>query len=207
MDINQEITVSKSAAEIGESSMGLSEGEKLPLKELLYGLVLNSGNDAAEAIAQASEFGREGYVYIMNKKAEDLGLTNTRFTNTSGLQGDGEQYSTAAELLIITRYALQNKDFAEIAATYQHDIPQTPKNKAFTLFNETNLLTTYPGVKGVKTGFTDEAGMCLVTYLDYEGHKIIAVLLNSQNRREEMKQLLDYSLNSVGISPPVYAPR
>lgn len=206
MDVNQEITVSKSAAEIGESSMGLSEGEKLQLKDLMYGLILNSGNDAAEAIAQASEFGREGYVHIMNKKAEDMGLSNTRFTNTSGLQGDGEQYSTAKELLVITRYALQNPTFAEIAATYQHDIPETPTNKAYTLYNETNLLTTYPGVKGVKTGFTDEAGMCLVTYLDYQGHKIIAVILNSQNRRQEMKDLLDYSLASLNITPPPYNP-
>lgn len=204
MDITQEITVSNSAAEIGESSMGLTAGEKLTLEDLMYGLILNSGNDAAEAIAQASPYGREGFVHLMNKKAEDLGLSNTRFTNVSGLQGDGSQYSTTKELLVITRYALQNNIFAKIAETYQHDIPQTDTHKAFTLFNETNLLTTYPGVKGVKTGYTDEAGLCLITYLNYQGHKIIAVLLNSQSRREEMKQLLDHSLQIIGIPPPIY---
>ncbi len=202
MNPADKIAVSKSAATIGEDSMGLSEGEKLPLEELLYGLILNSGNDAAESIAQGSKFGRSDFLHLMNKKAEDLGLTNTRFSNPSGLQGDGVQYSTVKELLVLTRYALQKDEFAKIAATYEYAIPQTPEHKAFTLYNETNLLTTYPGVKGVKTGFTDEAGMCLITYLDYQGHKIIAVLLNSGNRRQEMMELLDYSLKSQGVSPP-----
>lgn len=202
LDLREEITVSKSAATIGEDSMGLSEDEKLPLEDLLYGLILNSGNDAAEAIAQGSKFGRNDFLHLMNKKAEDLGLTNTRFSNPSGLQGDGVQYSTAKELLVLTRYALQKDEFAKIAATYEYDIKATSTHKEFTLYNETNLLTTYPGVKGVKTGFTDEAGMCLVTYLDYKGYKIIAVLLNSGNRRQEMMELLDYSLKSLGVNPP-----
>jgi len=202
MDIEQKLTVTKTAAAIGESSMGLSEGEQLSLRELLYGLVLHSGNDAAETISQQSPYGKEGYVYLMNKKAEDLGLTDTRFTNPSGLQGDGDQYSTVKDLLVITKYALQNEEFAKIARTYQHAIPASPTNKEFSLFNETNLLTTYTGVRGVKTGYTDEAGMCLVTYLEYQGKKIIAVILNSENRRQEMKDLLDYSLLQLGVTPP-----
>lgn len=202
INLNQEITISKKAAEIGEDSMGLSEGEKLKLDDLLYGLVLKSGNDAAEAIAQGSKFKRDDFIHLMNKKAEDLGLTNTRFTNPTGLQGDGEQYSTAKELLVMTRYALQKPEFAKVAATYEYDIDQTSTHKAYTLYNETNLLTTYPGVEGVKTGYTDEAGMCLVTYLNYKGHKIIAVLLNSENRRQEMSDLLDFSLKSLGVDPP-----
>lgn len=202
MDLSDQITVSKSAATIGEDSMGLTEGEVLTLEELLYGLLLNSGNDAAEAIAQGSKFGRADFLHLMNKKAEDLGLTNTRFSNPSGLQGDGTQYSTVKDLLVLTRYALQKESFARIAATYEHHIQSNAKHKEFTLYNETNLLTTYPGVKGVKTGFTDEAGMCLVSYLDYRGHKIIAILLNSSNRRQEMMELLDYSLKSLGVTPP-----
>jgi D-alanyl-D-alanine carboxypeptidase (penicillin-binding protein 5/6) len=204
LNLNDEITVSKSAATIGEDSMGLTTGEKFKLEDLLYGLVLNSGNDAAEAIAQGSKFNRADYVHLMNKKAEDLGLSNTRFTNPTGLQGDGEQYSTAKELLVLTRYALQKEEFAKIAATYEHDIPASENHKAYTLYNETNLLTTYPGVKGVKTGYTYEAGMCLVTYLDYKGHTIIAILLNSNDRRGEMKELLDYSLKSLDVTPPAH---
>lgn len=204
MDLDQKLTVTKAAAAIGESSMGLSEGENLSLRELLYGLILHSGNDAAETISQQSPFGKDGYVHLMNKKAEDLGLADTRFTNSSGLQGDGDQYSTVKDLLVITKYALQNEEFAKIVRTYQHNIPASPTNKAFSLLNETNLLSTYTGVRGVKTGYTDEAGMCLVTYLEYQGKKIIAVILNSENRRQEMKDLLDYSLLQLGITPPAH---
>lgn len=205
IDINSEITITDNAASVGENAMGITKGEKIKVENLLYGLILNSGNDAAEALAEGSKFGRESFLHLMNKKAEDLGLNQTRFTNPSGLEGDGEQYSTAEELLILTRYALQNDDFARIVETVEKNIPQSSAHKAFYLYNQTNLLTTYPGVKGVKTGFTDEAGMCLVTYLDYKGHRIIAVLLNSQNRRQEMKDLLDYSLKKLGVEPPKHS--
>lgn len=205
MKLNDKIAISKEAATIGEDSMGLSEGEKLSVEELLYGLLLNSGNDAAEALAQGSGFTRSTFVHLMNKKAEDLGLTNTRFTNPSGLEGDGSQYSTVRDLLILTRYALERREFSKIVATYEYDIPQNSNHKSFTLYNETNLLTSYEGVRGVKTGYTDEAGMCLATYLDYDGHRIIAVLLNSENRRSEMKVLLDYSLKSLGVTPPLHS--
>lgn len=196
------ITVNEQAASVGEDSMGLSAGEKLTVKELLYGLFLNSGNDASEALAFGSPAGRENFIYQMNKKAEDLGLSSTHFTNPSGLEGDGNQYSTARDLLVITRYALEKPAIAQVAQTYNHTIPFTATHKYFDLYNETNLLTTYPGVKGMKTGFTNEAGLCLVTYLDYKGHKIVSVLLNSPSRRETMKQLLDYSLKSLGVNPP-----
>jgi len=196
------ITVSKSAASIGEDSMGLSEGEKIELKYLLYGLFLQSGNDAAEAIAQSSKFGREDFIHLMNKKAEDLGLSKTHFTNPTGLEGDGNQYSTVHDLLIVTRYALEKPSIKEVAQTYAYSIPYTSTHKAFDLYNETNLLTSYPGVKGVKTGYTEEAGLCLITYLEYNGHSIIAIVLNSPSRRDEMIKILDYSLKLVGITPP-----
>lgn len=202
MNLTDEVTVSKSAATIGEGSMGLSTNEKLTVEETMYGLLLQSGNDAAEVLAQNSKFGRDGFVYLMNKKAEDLGLSNTRFTNPSGLQGDGNQYSTVKDLTVLTNYAMKDPTFRKIVATYTHKIEKTPQHKEYNLLNETNLLTTYPGVRGVKTGFTDEAGLCLITYLDYDGHQIVAVLLNSQNRRAEMAELLDYSLQELGITPP-----
>ena len=139
----------------------------------------------------------------MNDKAKALGLTDTNFTNPSGLQGDGDQYTTAYDLLVITRYALDNFPlFREVVKTYEYDIPATSTHKAFHLFNETNLITSYPGVKGVKTGYTPEAGYCLVTYLDYKGHKIIGIILGSENRREEMRNFLDYSLNKLNVDPP-----
>ena len=203
--INKVFTVDRFAAEIGENTMGLSEGEKLTLEELLYGLILHSGNDAAETLSQGSRFGRGNFIYLMNKKAEDLGLTDTHFTNPTGLEGDGSQYSTAYDLLVMARYALLNPIFAKVVSTVEYEIPYSSNHKYLYLFNETNLLTSYPGVRGVKTGYTFEAGLCLVTYLQYEGHKIIAVLLNSQSRREEMKELLDYSLKTIGVKPPPHS--
>lgn len=201
-DLEELVTVSKRSAEIGENSMGLKESEQFTRRELLYGLILPSGNDSAEVLAETSSVGRDNFVFLMNKKAEQLGLTDTRFTNPSGLEGDGNQYSTAYDLLVITRYALQIPLFAEIVSTVEKELPESRYHRHYRLFNDTNLLTTYPGVKGVKTGYTYEAGMCLITYLEYGGKKIIAVILNSQNRREEMKILLDYSLSSLGVEPP-----
>jgi D-alanyl-D-alanine carboxypeptidase len=190
---------------VGEDSMGVSDGEILSFEELLYGLMLPSGNDAAEVFANNYPHGRQSFIQAMNDKAKALGLTNTRFSNPSGLQGDGEQYTTTYDLLVITRYALEHYPlFAKVVATATYDIPETNKHKAFSLVNETNLLTSYPGVKGVKTGYTPEAGLCLITYLDYEGHQIIGIILNSQNRRGEMKELLDYSLKRIDIIPPPF---
>ncbi|MBI5122788.1 D-alanyl-D-alanine carboxypeptidase [Candidatus Roizmanbacteria bacterium] len=190
---------------VGEDSMGLSNGEVLKLEELLYGLMLPSGNDAAEVLASDSPFGRKGFIKAMNEKAKALGLKDTSFSNPSGLQGDGSQYTTVYDLLVITRYAMDNFPlFTEIVAKPEYGLSETPTHKAYNLISETNLLTTYAGVKGVKTGYTPEAGLCLVTYLDYGGHKLIGVILNSENRRGEMKGLLDYSLKSLGIEPPVF---
>jgi|SRR3989338_1932098 len=188
---------------VGENTMGLSEGEVLSLNELLYGLILHSGNDAAETIASNYSGGRTAFIKAMNDKAESLGLKNTNFTNPSGLEGDGRQYSTTQDLLVITKYALSNfPTFSHVVSTVSYHIPRTQTHKEYYLENETNLLTSYPGVKGVKTGYTPEAGFCLITYLDYGGHKIIAILLGSENRRQEMKDLLDYSLKSLGVEPP-----
>lgn len=193
------------SALVGEDSMGLTSGEVLTQEELLYGLMLPSGNDAAEVLASNYLNGRTAFIQAMNDKAKALGLKDTVFSNPSGLQGDGVQHTTASDLLVITRYALDNFPiFKKVVSTYEHDIPANANHKEFDLFNETNLLTTYPGVKGVKTGYTPEAGMCLVTLLEYQGHTIIGVILNSENRREEMRNFLDYSLQQLNITPPAH---
>lgn len=200
--IDKKYRVSRRAAMVGENAMGLSEGEVLTLEELLYGLMLPSGNDAAEVIAEGSKYGRDGFIREMNKRAKQLGMNNTNFTNPSGLEGDGNQYSTTIDLLKLAKIAMENPKFREIVSTYEKVIPYSKDHKEFHLFNETNLLTSYPGVMGVKTGFTWEAGLCLVTYLEHNDKKIIAVLLNSQNRRQEMKDLLDFTLIELGEIPP-----
>ena len=188
---------------VGEDAMGLSQGEVLTLSDLLYGVILHSGNDAAETLANTYPTGRTGFIKAMNDKVKSLGITDTNFTNPTGLEGDGKQYTTAYDLLVITNFALSNFPlFNEVVSTFDYHIPYTALHKEFYLENETNLLTSYPGVKGVKTGYTLESGLCLVTYLDYNGHKIIGVLLGSDNRIKDMKALLDYGLKSEGVNPP-----
>lgn len=189
---------------VGENSMGLSDGEVLTVEELLYGLILPSGNDAAEVLASNYQVGRLAFIRAMNNKAKSLGLSNTNFTNPTGLEGDGRQYTTIYDLLVVTNYAMRFELFRKVVSTVSYTIPWSMTHKKFNLVNETNLLTSYPGVKGVKTGYTEEAGFCLVTYLDYEEHKIIGIILGSEKRREDMKQLLDYSLKIQEIGPPYH---
>lgn len=190
---------------VGEDSMGLTPGEVLTLEELMYGLMLPSGNDASEVLASHYPGGRSAFLRAMNDKARALGLENTQFSNPSGLQGDGVQYTTVTDMLVITRYALEHFPlFRKVVKTFSYEIPYSEDHKYFYLENATNLVSTYPGVLGVKTGFTPEAGLCLVTYLEYDGQKIIGVLLGSENRRQEMKDLLDYSLIKLGTEPPEF---
>lgn len=199
---NDQYYVSKNSL-VGENSMGLTDGEVYTLDELLHGLMMVSGNDAAEALADNYPLGRENFIEAMNKKVKAFGLTDTNFTNPSGLEGDGNQYTTAYDLLVITKYALSNfPEFRDVVSTYEFHIPYSESHKELWLYNEINLLTSYPGVKGVKDGYTPEAGLCLVTYLDYQDRQIIGVILGSENRRDEMRSILDYSLKSSGINPP-----
>ncbi len=190
---------------VGEDSMGLTPGESLTLEDLLYGLILHSGNDAAEVLASNYRGGRLEFISAMNQKAASYGLKDTSFTNPTGLEGDGSQYSTAYDLLVISKHALEYDSLKKVFKTFDYNIGYSPSHKAFFMENETNLLASYPGVKGIKTGYTPEAGLCLITYLDYHGHKIIGVILGSSNRRVEMKDLLDYSLKKEGISPPKHS--
>lgn len=194
--------VSASATKIGENSMGFSEGEKLTLQELLYGLMLVSGNDAAVTIAEGIAGSEEVFVKMMNEEARNLGLSDSMFANASGLDIDGQsQFTTAHDLLVIARYVWDKyPDFGKITATEHIYIEATGEHKAFDLYNDTNLLTTYPGVRGIKPGFTWEAGLCLVTYAENEGKRLLGVILGSDDRRGEMKELLDYGFASYGIS-------
>ncbi|MCR4324464.1 MAG: D-alanyl-D-alanine carboxypeptidase [Candidatus Curtissbacteria bacterium] len=193
--------VSEKAASVGENSMGLSAGEKATLEELLYGMMLVSGNDAAVVVAEGVSGGEEEFVSLMNNKAAELGLKDTKFVNASGLDVDGEvQYSSAYDMAVIARYVWENyPTFRNITSTFHKYIETTSTHKDFDLYNDTNLLTTYPGVRGIKPGFTWEAGLCLVTYAENDDRKLIGVVLGSGDRRGEMKELLDYGFGSFGI--------
>lgn len=194
-------TVSEKAAKVGENAIGLTQGETLTLEELLYGSMLVSGNDAAVAIAEGISGSEDTFVQKMNQAAGDMGLSDTKFINASGLDDDGKvQYTTAFDLVTIARYVWEKHPvFRKIASTYYLPIDANYGHKAFELYNDTNLLTTYPGVKGIKPGFTWDAGWCLVTYAENNNKKLLAVILGSADRRGEMISLLDYGFAKFGI--------
>ncbi len=197
-DLGEKFIVSEKAATIGENAMGISSGEIYTLNDLLYGLILRSGNDAAVAIAEGVSESEESFVEWMNIKAKELGLSDTYFSDASGLNDN--TYSTVYDLIKLTRYALKNPDFKRVVGTIDHEIPAVGgEHKYLALSNQTNLLRTYPGVKGVKTGFTEAAQLCLVTYAENDGYEIIGVVLASDARKTDMIQLLDYSFEKLGV--------
>ena len=200
-DLADEFIVSEVGAKVGENSMGLTPGENLTLRELLSGLMLVSGNDAAVVIAEGISLSEGAYVELMNKKSRELGLADTKFINVTGLDEDQEeQYTTAYDMSVIAHYTWENfPTFREISSTVHEFIDATETHKAFDLYNDTNLLTTYPGVYGIKPGFTWNAGLCLVTYAENDGKRLLGVILGSDDRRGEMKELLDYGFNYYGI--------
>lgn len=196
-DINNKFTVSEMASEVGENSMSLSPGEAYSLEELLYGLILNSGNDAAYTIAQNVAGDTTTFVNWMNIKAKELGMKDTVFYDPSGL--DDRTTSTAVDLTKLTRYALKNADFKKIVSTLEYELPYTYEHKYLYMYNQTNLLSTYPGVLGVKTGYTEDAGLCLVTYAKNNDIEVVGVVLNSMDRRGDMIQILDYGYSTLGV--------
>lgn len=192
--------ISERAADTGENFMGISTGEKYTLEELLYGLILPSGNDAAEAIAESVAGNRSTFINWMNFKAGKLGFEDTKFTNPSGLEDDEIQYSTAYDLARLAHYVWETHPlFRKIASTTSYELPYNEDHKALYFENQTNLLTTYPGVKGIKTGYTPEAGLCLVTIAENEGKEILGVILNSTDRRGDAILLYDYSFAILGV--------
>lgn len=184
--LEQVVTVSPHAAAVGESSMHLSAGEKLTLEQLLYGALLRSGNDACVAIAEHIAGSEGNFVHLMNLKARELGAENTHFVNPNGLPAAGH-LSSAYDLALLTRCALQNPVFNRIVATRVKNLGGRY------YFNNTNrLLWSYQGADGVKTGTTSAAGMCLVASATRDGRRLISVVLHSDDRYADTMNLLDY---------------
>ena len=167
------------------SSMYLAVGETLPLEELLYGLMLSSGNDAALAVAHCVSGTVESFVAEMNAKAEELGMTHTSFANPNGLD-HADHYSTARDMAVLTAYALQNPAFSRIVSTKSIAIG------ARTLTNHNKLLSWYDGCIGVKTGYTKAAGRTLVSAARRDGQTLVAVTLSDGNDWLDHSALLDY---------------
>lgn len=192
-DLQGMVTVSPRAAGVEGSSIYLRAGEKLTLEELLYGALMNSGNDACVAIAEHVAGREEIFVHWMNRKASLLGLKNTHFSNTNGLPHK-EHLSSAYDLAVLTRHALNNPVFSRIVASRQHVI-SGPRGQRH-LSNTNQMLWSYKGANGVKTGTTSAAGHCLVSSACRDGRRLIAVVLHSDNRYADSIKLLDYGFNN-----------
>ncbi|MCD7033314.1 D-alanyl-D-alanine carboxypeptidase [Metabacillus sp. GX 13764] len=174
------VTVSSSAAGTEGSSLYLKAGEKAKLKDLVYGLMLRSGNDAAMAIAEYIGGSKEGFAYLMNQKAAQIGMTNTNFTNPHGLDDSGSHYSTAYDMALLMRYAMQDPAFKEISGTKVHRAPNPDEKWDRVWKNKNKLLTSlYEYCTGGKTGYTKLAKRTLVTTASKEGRDFIAVTINA----------------------------
>ena len=191
-NLDDRVKVSKRDSSIWGSTIKLREGEELTLRELMYGMMLKSGNDAALAIAEHIGGTVENFVKMMNDKAKELGLLNTSFKTPHGLDVEGH-YSTAYELALLTQYALKNPVFSKIVSTQSTSITNRD------LYSTNEMLSLYPGADGVKTGYTGKAGRCLVTSAKRDGFRIISVVLfcsSRAKRAESSKKILDYAFNN-----------
>lgn len=188
------ITVSDNAQRQEGSSIYLRAGEQVKLIDLLYGLMLNSGNDAAAAIAEGIGGDIDGFVEMMNEKAAGMGCKNTHFTNPSGLP-DSEHYSTAYDMAIIMSYAMENEVFREIVSTKEYQISMT--GSLTYLKNHNKLLWKSPDCIGGKTGFTKANGRCLVSCAKRGEAELIAVTLDDANDWRDHISLYDYGFDKV----------
>ncbi len=187
------VSVAKEAVGVEGSSLYLKAGECFTLRDLLYGLMLRSANDAAEAIAYAVGGSLGGFVDMMNAKANALSLHNTHFDNPHGLDGK-THYTTARELAILTAAALENPLFREITSTYKTVITNSEGEERLVV-NHNKLLSQYEGCIGVKTGYTKKCGRCLVSAAERDGVTLISVTLSAPDDWNDHKRMLDYGFS------------
>jgi len=192
-DLNETVTVSAKAGGTGGSRLGLKRGDKASVRDLLYGLMLRSGNDAAVALAEHVGGSVKEFAELMNEKAIELGLTNTHFVTPHGLD-DANHYTTALELAKLTDYAMNNETFSKIVGT--KSITIYINNQPRQINNTNELLGVLNGVVGVKTGFTNNAGRCLVTETKRNNMDIITIVLGADTKKDRTKDsvnLIEYT--------------
>lgn len=189
-NLDAPVTCSRSAFGVPGTSIYLAEGETLTLREMLYGLMLASGNDAATAIAEHIGGTVEEFCRMMTARARELGCTNTVFLTPHGLPCEGH-YTTAHDLALIAREAMRYPVFREIVGTSRATIPWEGRNYDRVLNNKNKLLTTYEGATGIKTGYTKKAGRCLVFGAERNGMEIIGAVLNCPDWFNEAARLMD----------------
>ena len=195
-NLDDNVIASQKASETDGSSLWLSPGEQMNMLDLMYGMMLISGNDATVALAEHIAGSVERYADLMNSKAREIGAENTRFTNTSGLP-DPNHYTTAHDLAKIAAYGYKNPVFTKIVSTERKMIPWAGKSYDRDLYNENKMLWNYDGANGVKTGYTEAAGPSLVSSAKRGNIQLIAVVLDSDRMWLDSKALLDYGFSKI----------
>ena len=188
-NLDEIVTTADEAYGVEGSSIYISKNEKLSLRDLLYGLMLRSGNDAAVAIAIHIGGSVDGFVAMMNKRAKELGAVNTHFANPNGLPNDSH-YTTAYDLGLICSAALKNEAFKTIVSTQYHTA--TTGSVKRSMMNKNKLLWQYDGAIGIKTGYTEKAGKCLTFAAERDGMMIVGVVLNCPDMFPDSMELMDY---------------
>ncbi|MDR6998618.1 D-alanyl-D-alanine carboxypeptidase family protein [Neobacillus niacini] len=199
---NEKIRTSEYAASMGGSQIFLEPGEEMTTKEMLKGIAIGSGNDASVAMAERIAGSEEAFVDMMNKKAKELGLRHTFFKNTTGLPVSGH-YSSAQDMAIMAKELLKYEDITKFTGMYEAYLRENT-DKKFWLVNTNKLVRFYPGVDGLKTGFTGEAKYCLTATAQKDGMRVIAVVFGaptSKERNAQVTKMLNYAFNQYQTHP------
>lgn len=195
-DPDEIVTVTYPSSIIEGTSLYLKEGDTISVRDLIYASMLRSANDAASSLARHISWSEAEFTYLMNEKAASLGMTSTHFDNPHGLPSDAH-YSTARDMAKLAEYAMNNEEFRKIASTKKYTV--TVSGKGRILINHNKLLSAYPGADGVKTGYTKEAGRCLVSSAERDGVRLVCVTLSDPDDWRDHKALLDYGFSIRGI--------
>lgn len=202
LSLKEKVRTSEYAASMGGSQIFLEPGEEMTVEELLQGIAIGSANDASVALAERIAGSEENFVAMMNKKAKELGLKNTKFQNTTGLPVE-DHYSTAHDMAIMAKELLKYEDITKYTGTYESYLRENT-DKKFWLVNTNKLVRFYPGVDGLKTGFTKEAMYCLTATAEKNGMRVIAVVFGAPTAKErnaQVSKMLDYAFNQYKTSP------
>lgn len=190
------VTVGEKPSKVEPSALGLKPGDKITLRDLLTAILVRSANDAAIAAAEYISGSEDEFVSQMNERAKELGALNTHFVNCHGLPAP-DHYSTALDIAVLARYALNNPIFASIVALKRAEIRIWNKEERKLTIESTNkFLSFYPYANGIKTGYTVEAGRCLAASAKKDGWQLIAVILNSKDVWKDAKALFEYAFNN-----------
>lgn len=200
--LDEKVRASENAASMGGSQIFLEEGEEMTVDELLRGIAIASGNDASVAMAEKIAGSVDGFVEMMNNRASDLGLKNTSFKNTTGLPAS-DHYSTAHDMAIMAKELLKYDTITAYTGKYEDYLRENTEDK-FWLVNTNRLVKFYPGVDGLKTGYTSEAKYCLTATAKKDNMRVIAVVMGApspKERNKEISKMLDYAFSQFKTHP------